>query len=268
MRLPTWLLLTIFSVLFIPAAQAQVMIEQGKVVIRANPGETIVNTLPVHNTSEQDAITLRAYWEDFMYIEPFTGDKEFTPAGTSDRSASRWINFSPQQFTLDPRGSKLISYSIQVPADAKGGYYGVLFFEEGGGTAQTRVGVSVVTRIGALFFIETTNSTYKGQLENLEFSGKEFKGDFANLGDVVLIPDSTYYILDKEGLVAERGEMPKFYLAPGKKTAAKFTAAEKLSAGDYTAVLTFDFGGGENYTYEFDFTKSADGSIAITKVAS
>lgn len=268
MRSSRWFLTIVFIALFVSQAHAQVMIEQGKVVIRANPGETIVNTLPVHNTSEQSAITLRAYWEDFTYVEPFTGDKEFSPAGTTDRSASRWVNFSPQEFTLDPKGSKLISYSIQVPQDAKGGYYGVLFFEEGGGNPQGRVGVSIVTRIGALFFIETTNSTHKGQLENLEFSEKEFKGDFTNLGDVMLIPDSTYYLLDKEGLVAERGEIAKFYLAPQKKTAVKFSAGEKLAAGSYTAVLTFDFGAGESYTYEFDFDKAADGSVKITKVAS
>jgi len=267
MRSHIWLATFVFTVLFINQANAQVMIEQGKVVIRANPGETIVNTLPIYNTSEQSAISLRAYWEDFMYIEPFNGDKEFTPAGTSDRSASRSVNFSPQEFTLDPKGSKLISYSIQVPQDAKGGYYGVLFFEEGGGNAQGRVGVSIVTRIGALFFIETTNSAHTGKIENLAFSDQEFKGDFTNTGDAILMPDSTYYIMDKDGLVAERGEITKFYLAPEKTTAFKFSAGEKLSAGNYTVVLTFDFGGGESYTYEFDYTKAVDGSVKITKIA-
>ncbi len=268
MRSSNWFLAAIFTVFFVAQAHAQVMIEQGKVVIRANPGETIVNTLPIHNNSDKGSITLRAYWEDFMYVAPFNGEKEFSPSGTTDTSASRWVNFSPQQFTLDAKGSKLINYSIQVPQDAKGGYYGVLFFEEGGGSAQGRVGMSIVTRIGALFFIETTNSTRKGLIENLEFQDKEFKCDFSNLGDVVLIPDATFYILDKEGLVAERGEITKFYLAPGKKTPVKFTAGAKLAAGDYTAVLTFDFGGGENYTYEFDFNKAVDGSAKVTKVAS
>jgi len=267
MRSPIWLLTFVFTVLFISQANAQVMIEQGKVVIRANPGETIVNTLPIHNTSEQSPITLRVYWEDFMYIEPFNGDKEFMPAGTSDRSASRWVNFSPQEFTLDPKGSKLISYSIQVPQDAKGGYYGVLFLEEGGGDAQGSVGVSIVTRIGALFFIETTNSSRTCKIENLAFSDQEFKGDFMNTGDAVLIPDSTYYIIDKDGLVAERGEIAKFYLAPEKTTAVKFSAGDKLAVGSYTVVLTFDFGGGESYTYEFDYTKATDGSVKVTKIA-
>ena len=244
-------------------AYAQVMIEQGKVTIRANPGETIVNRLPIHNTSAANSINLRAYWEDFIYTEPFAGEKDFMAAGTSEYSASRWINFSPLQFTLQPKGSQMISYSIQVPADAKGGYYGVLFLEEGGGKSDGNIGVSVVTRIGALFFIEVTNSSHKCKVDNVKFADKKFIGNFTNLGDVILIPDATYYILDQEGLVAERGEIKKFYLPPQKTATFDVETGEKLPAGKYTAVFTFDFGGNDNFTYEFDFEKSKDNIISI-----
>lgn len=249
-------------------AYAQVMIEQGKVIIKANPGETIVNKLPIHNTSTTNSINLRAYWEDFIYTEPFAGEKDFMAAGTSEYSASRWINFSPQQFTLQPKGSQMISYSIQIPVDAKGGYYGVLFLEEGEGKMDSNIGVSVVTRVGALFFIEVTNSTRKCKVDNLKFADKKFSGDFANLGDVILIPDATYYILDEEGLVAERGEIKKFYLPPQKTAIFEVETGEKLPAGKFTAIFTFDFGGGENFTYEFDFEKSEDQVIVISSLPS
>lgn len=247
-------------------ATAQVMIEQGKVIIKASPGETIVNKLPIHNTSTTNSINLRAYWEDFIYTDPFAGEKDFMAAGTSEYSASRWINFSPQQFTLQSKGSQMISYSIQVPADAKGGYYGVLFLEEGGGKTDGNIGVSVVTRVGALFFIEITNSIRKCKVDNLQFADKKFSGNFTNLGDVILIPDATYYILNQEGLVAERGEIKKFYLPPQKTASFNVETGEKLPAGKFTAVLTFDFGGGENFTYEFEFDKTEDQMIAITNL--
>ncbi len=245
-------------------ANAQIMIEQGKVVIKAKAGETIVNTLPIYNLSDTDSLNLRVYWEDFVYVQPFDGTKEFTAVGTTGYSVGSWVNFSPQQFTLKPKDSKTISYSIQVPVDAKGGYYGVLFVEEGTKSSGT-VGVGLVTRVGSLFFIETDNSIRKGKVENLKFSGKELSGDFLNLGDVVLIPDATYYILDKEGLVAERGEIKKFYLPPAKTTAFKIPIGEKLATGDFMAVLSFDFREGENLTYEFDFHKDQDGQMRITK---
>ncbi|MCB9757894.1 MAG: hypothetical protein H6753_05680 [Candidatus Omnitrophica bacterium] len=249
-------------------ACAQVMIEQGKVIIKANPGETIVNKLPIHNTSGTNSINLRAYWEDFIYTAPFAGEKDFMAAGTSEYSASRWINFSPQQFTLQSKGSQMISYSIQVPVDAKGGYYGVLFLEEGGGNPDGNIGVSVVTRVGALFFIEITNSVRKCKIEHLKYADKKFSGDFTNLGDVILIPDSTYYILDQEGLVAERGEIKKFYLPPQKTAAFDVEIGEKLPVGKFTAVLTFDFGASENFTYEFDFEKTDDKMIIMSKTTS
>ncbi|MCB9771729.1 MAG: hypothetical protein H6754_04205 [Candidatus Omnitrophica bacterium] len=251
---------------FSSVAYAQIMLEEGKIIIRANPGETIVNVLPVHNMSTTNTVNLRAYWEDFNYVEPFDGTKDFTPSGTSERSASRWVNFSPQQFSLEAKGSKKISYSIQVPTDAKGGYYGVLFFEEGTGQAEGQVGVSIVTRVGALFFIETTTSSRKGKVENLKFEENHFSGDFVNLGDVILIPDSTYYLMNDEGIVAYRGEIKKFYLAAGKAANFQVPVSKELASGKYTAVLTFDFGNGENETQEFDFRKTSDGSISIEKV--
>lgn len=258
------ILLAIIIGLFICSSQAsaQVMIEQGKVVIKANPGESVVNALTVHNTGK-DALILRVYWEDFLYIEPFNGTKKFMAAGTSDRSMNSWLTFSPQQFTLEAASTKKINYSVLVPENAKGGYYGVLFIEASGAQSKDQIGLTIVTRMGSLFFVETTNSTWKGRVENLKFGEKEFAADFVNEGDVVLIPDATYYYLDKEGLVAERGEIKKFYLAPGKTVGFKVPVGEALAANDYTAILTFDFGGGNNVTHEFDFKKSADGAIAI-----
>ncbi len=272
MRADTFLFqstMAVFALLFfIPIASAQVMIEQGKVVIKANPGETIVDSLTIHNTSKKDNTILRVYWEDFMYVEPYDGTKEFVASGTSDRSLSKWVNFSPQEFTIEPLGSKKITYSIQIPENAKGGYYGVLFVEDAGAKSKDRYGVSIVTRMGSLFFVETSNSSRQAKIENLKYSDKGFTGDFVSKSDMVLIPDSTYYIINKEGLVAERGEIKKFYLAPQKTAAFKIPTGEKLAAGDYSAVLTFDFGDGENLTHEIDFSKDANGNINITKSSS
>ncbi len=259
-----WQLL-LAGVFFIPTASAQIMVEQGKVVLKVNPGETAVDTLTVHNTSKKDSMILRVYWEDFAYVEPFDGKKEFLAAGTSPRSLSQWINFSPQEFTIEALGTKKITYSVQVPENAKGGYYGVLFIEDAGAKAKDRFGVSIVTRVGSLFFVETTNSTRQGKIANLKYADKLFVGDFMNLGDVTLIPESTYYLIDKEGIVAERGDINKFYLTAGQTASFHVPISEKLPVGDYTAVLTFDFGDGENISAEFDFHKYEDGSISITK---
>lgn len=262
-RLVLGITLFLSIAVFVPEVLAQVMIEQGKVVLKVNPGETVVDTITIDNTSKTTPITLRVYWNDFMYIAPFDGTKEFNPAGTSERSLNNWITFSPQQFTIEPLGSKKVSYSLQVPATAKGGYYGVLFLENAEAKNTNKIGMTVVTRLGALFFVETTNSSRKAVVANRKYADKNFQAEFTNLGDVVLIPDATYYFLDKNGLVAQRGEIKKFYLAAQKKANFKVPVDEKLAAGQYTAILTFDFGDNESFTDEFDFIKADNGTITI-----
>ncbi len=259
----------ILVIILAPSASAQLMIEQGKVVIRANPGETVVNTITVHNTSRDISLHLRAYWEDFVYVAPYDkGDKDFTAAGTGPYSASRFVNFSPQEFTLKPLEKNKVSYSVQMPASAKGGYYGTLFLEEAGGKPSGRIGVSLVTRIGSLFFIESTNSKKTAVIDNHQVNGNEITADFTNTGDVIMIPDSTDYIMDKEGMVADRGDISKFYLPPGKKTPFKITLKKDLPAGTYTSVSTFDLGDGDTITDELDFAKAADGKITLLPKAS
>lgn len=250
--------------LFSSNVYAQIMIEQGKIVIKANPAEAVVNTITVHNTSKAAAIHLRAYWEDFVYIAPFDeGKKDFTAAGTGPYSASRFVNFSPQEFTIKPGGTQKISYAIQMPEDAKGGYYGTLFLEESGAKASTKIGVSIVTRIGSLFFIESTDSKKTAVMDNHQVNGNQITADFTNTGNVIMIPDSTYYVLDKEGMVADRGDIKKFYLPPDKKVPYKIDLSKDLSPGPYTLISTFDLGDGESLTDELEFVKNADATISI-----
>lgn len=262
--LASFILISLFS----STGYAQVMIEQGKIVIKANPAESVVNTITVHNTSKEAAIHLRAYWEDFVYIAPFDeGKKDFTAAGTGPYSASRFVNFSPQEFTIKPGGTQKVSYAIQMPEDAKGGYYGTLFLEESGEKATSKIGVSIVTRIGSLFFIESTDSKKTGLIDNHQVAGNQITADFTNTGNVIMIPDSTYYVLDKDGMVADRGDIKKFYLPPDKKFSYKIDLNKDLSAGAYTLISTFDLGDGENLTDELDFVKNVDATIAITPKA-
>lgn len=248
------------------SALAEIMIEQGKIEIRANPGETIVDTITVHNTSKNQPMRLRVSWEDFTYVEPYDGKKEFMAQGTGPNSASGWVTYSPQEFTLEALATKKITYSFQIPETAKGGYYGVLLLQEGGDSNPGQIGVSIVTRVGSLFFIETTNSNKIAKIENVAVAGKTFTADFLNQGDVIMIPNATFYVLDKDGLVADRGEIKKFYLPPGAKTNFEVAFSDKLAAGNYSIILTFDLGEGSSVVKEIEFSQSDKGDLTIVKV--
>src|SRR6476469_304367 len=54
-------------------------------------------------------------------------EKVFSSPGTSPRSAANWIQVVPDHVEVGPNGTQKRKASVTPPADAKGGYYAVLF---------------------------------------------------------------------------------------------------------------------------------------------
>jgi P pilus assembly chaperone PapD len=247
---------------FIGTANAQFFIEEGKVVVPISPGERVSKTLLVHNTSNE-SLTLRAYWEDFQYQAPFDGAKLFLAAGTAPGSASQWITYSPQQFTIPPSGQQKVEYMVTAPATLKGGHYGVLFFEKAGEPIKDATGVKLVSRVGCLFFIEAKDKKKVAALQNIKISSGTVSGDFVNKGDVVLIPQTTYYIMDDQGVVADRGEIKKLYVPPAATASWEIPLIPGLAAGHFTMVINADMEDGDVVVKEVDFVKDAKGKLTI-----
>ena len=150
-------LFAVGMVAFPHLASAQLVIEQGKVREVVKSGQTLTGSITVHNRSKTP-MNVVTYWEDFIYIPPFAGNKKFLPAGASDNSCSGWVNFSPRQFSLAPFAKQKVNYTINVPAKASGGYYGVLLFELRDNLDPLNgIGMKIVSRVGTLFFIETVD---------------------------------------------------------------------------------------------------------------
>lgn len=241
------------------------MIEKGKVEISADQRETFIDTIIVHNTGDK-LVSARAYWEDFMYVEPFNGNKKFSPAGSTKYSCAQWVNYNPQEFTIPPFGKREISYVINVPPEARGGYYGVLFFEDNKPTKQEQTGFRIVTRVGCLFFIETKGSAKEAEVNNLGIINSRLQGNIANKGETILIPHGIFYIMNKEGLVVDRGELEKKYIPPAEEASFEKEISENLPMGEYMLVLTFDLGKGDAIVREIDFEKGASSDINVTQI--
>ncbi len=252
----------LFGLCFSSSLWAQILIEEGKVVLSISPQEKISNTITVHNTSAEP-MTVRAYWEDFKYQPPFDGKKVFLPAGTTENSMTRWVQFSPQEFSLAPFTKKKVSYTISVPKEVQGGYYGVFFFEQSSGKTKEATGVTLVTRVGSLFFLEAKEHIKSGQISDLEFKDHQLTGSFLNKGNVTITPRGVFYFMDKEGLVIDRGEIQQFYLPSGQSTVFMANLSQKLSEGTYNLVLTFDLMDGAYLVKEVDFSLSKSGEFQI-----
>lgn len=246
------------SLVWAAPAGATVLIQKGKIRLNVKPGEKIIDSMTVYNTKNKP-IEVRAYWQDFRYVQPYDGTKEFLPSGSLDYTCHDWVSFNPKRFRLPPFGSIEISYSINVPADAKGGHYGVMFFEAGAEQAGGQAGLSIVTRIGSLFFLETNDKSKASQVTGLKATPDGFAGTFENQGNVILIPAGNFYVMDAEGLIVERGEMAKMYLPPGASKAFEIKLGKDFPKGKATTVVTFDLEDGVSFVKEIDFTKDTSG---------
>lgn len=258
----------IFLSLWVSTADAQLLVEQGKVRFTVTPNKTIMNQVVIHNTTK-NAVKVKAYWEDFIYTAPYKGEKDFFPAGSGKYSCASWVNFMPREFTIPPYGQQNIDYTFRVPADAHGGYYGVLFLESSGtGEIPEGVtrGVNIVTRVGALFFLETKDKD-KACTINIVGAGKEgINGKFFNKGNVFLLPQGVYYLLNDEGIVADRGDLSRGYTVPGSEWDFVIPYPKNLAAGRYHMVLTIDLEDEVSQVVEFDLSKDAQGQYQLSNI--
>jgi hypothetical protein len=243
------------------AAHAQLFLEDGKVKLAVSGGEHTTGTLLIHNTSAQPA-DVKVYWEDFEYKAPYDGTKNFLPAGTAPASASQWVTFSPQVFSMPAFGQQKIDYTVSAPAQVGEGHYGVLFFERSSDPLQNEGGVTLVTRVGCLFFIEPKDKAKKAEVQ-VGIKGTSVNATFINQGNVILIPRTTYYITQKDGLVLLRGEGKRLYVPPGASAPLEIAFKKKLNPGVYTLVVNSDLEEGDVVVKEIGLTVDASGEYTI-----
>jgi len=243
-------------------AQAQLFLENGKVVLAVSGGEHLNGTLIVHNTSSQQA-DIRVYWEDFEYKPPYDGTKNFLPAGTAPLSASQWVTFLPQTFSIPAFGQQKVDYTVAVPSVIQGGHYGVLFFEKSSNPLNNGEGVTLVTRVGCLFFIEPKNKNKKAVLQNISLKVNSIMASFINQGNVILLPRTTYYIMNGDGLILLRGETKKVYVPPQATAPLEISFKKPLKQGQYTLVVNSDLDEGDVAVKEIILAVDAAGQITI-----
>jgi hypothetical protein len=246
-------------------ADAQLFLEQGKVTLAVSGGEHTNGSLLIHNTSSEKAY-IKVYWEDFEYKSPYDGTKDFLPAGTAPASASQWVTFSPQTFTMSAFGRQSIDYTVSVPNSIQEGHYGVLFFERSSDPLTSNAGVSLVTRVGCLFFIEPKNKDKNAALQDIKLTANSLTAKFVNQGNVILIPHTTYYMMQEGGLVLLRGDSKKLYVPPGVSAPLEILLKKKLDPGSYTLVVNSDLEEGDVVVKEIGLAVDAAGQLTIGKV--
>jgi len=74
----------------------------------------------------------------------------------------------------------------------------------------------------------------------------------------------TFYVMDANGKVLDRGQSAEAYLMPADKRPLELKFSPNLPQGDYTAVVTFDLQDNDVFTKEIDFSLSSTGEVKVT----
>ncbi len=259
------IVIIIFLLIICPNAFSfNMRIDTRKVKLEVEPNQVYRGGIRIDNPTK-DAVRVRVYLEDFKYIKPFDGTKDFFPPGSTENACAKWISFSPQEFTLAPFAKTNVNYIVTVPKDVSGGYYAVQFFETALGEMpdpkSQEKNLLVKGRIGSLFLVETKDSIRKTDIEDISSIGNKIQGRLRNKGNTVLSGKGSFYVMDNKGEVFDRGVIKEMYLSSGDSTDIAFELGDSIPIGDYTLIISLDLGEGNVYVKEVGFSKNTRGQI-------
>lgn len=263
------------SILFFGAvsfAVAGIRIDSPKVRVSAKPGSYASGEIKVDNTGQRE-IPIKVYLEDWVYAHA-DGSKDFMPKGTTALSCSNWITFYPADFKLAAGKSQIIRYTVNIPPDAGGGHYSVMFFETESGEIEraqkdgSTAFVKVLNRIGALFYAEAEGTVdKKAEIRSLDIRQRlnDFivSAAFVNTGNTDITASGTFDVLDNSGFVYVRGCFGDTYTLPGDKAEWRSTApSTNLKPGTYDILITLDFQHGGSLVQEAGFVIDPQGNVS------
>ncbi len=174
-------------------------------------------------------------------------------AGTMERSASLWIQFTPAEVTVPAFGSAVIKAVITVPSSATGSFYTVPIFEGVPVQKQQIVAASTASAsIGVRFRGLIMLTTEKGSEYNVEImdaklsptvsSGEvELNLDLRNRGTAYAKTRTKYAILDSSGKLVAHGGIPEKRLLPSQRKTVSGKWAGTLPSGSYNCVVTVSY---------------------------
>jgi hypothetical protein len=178
-------------------------------------------------------------------------------AGTSQRSASLWIQFSHEELIVEAHSSGSVNALVTVPRNAAGSYYSVPVFEAMPAdpivakatlakvsTANARIGL----RFNALMMLTTLDAAEY----NLEIVGGRITAptastelalelDLRNRGNTHVSVRGAFAILNSYGVLVGRGSIKEKTFLPEQKNILPAGWAGDLPPGSYTSVITLSY---------------------------
>lgn len=216
--------------------------------LTANPGDVLTNNLKVYNPTDS-IIGMKMEVEDFTVVGEM-GEVRIKPAETETYSLARWITAEPDEFILEPKEQKFVSFTINIPENAEpGGHYGSILATTKRIISEEISGPSIAQKVGALVLLTVSGET-KEELIVKDFSCSSFSEygpikfsiRFENTGTVHVRPKGFVTITDWQGKKAADVVFPQNNVIPGAIRKIETSWDKKWLAGRYTATLIGNYG--------------------------
>ncbi len=161
-----------------------------------NPGDRTEGQLKFINDGETP-LSITVTTQDFL-VEDTHGTPIVLPAGTLGKrfSAAAWIGVLPSTFTVAPHQKQIVTFYLNVPADARpGGHYAAIVYSPSNLLGVKGTGASVQTKIGTLFSLDVAGQiTEEAVVSNFTSDGFSEYGpvhiftQIKNYGDLHIKP--------------------------------------------------------------------------------
>jgi hypothetical protein len=235
----------------------------------AKPGERYDGSIMVKNDSEEPA-EVKVYQTDYLFA--CDGTNNYADPGTTARSNAKWVTFNPSFFTVPPRSTATVNYTVQVPLDAAekklvGSYWSMLMIEGiAKGSAESAIqkdnkkpqmGIRQTIRYGVQVATHIAQTGTKkidfldAKLVTKDDGKKLLQVDIGNSGEVWVRPTMYVELFDDKGV--SKGKFPgvAYRLYPGTSV-RQMIDLSSVAKGLYKALVVIDAGGEDAYGAEYN----------------
>jgi len=239
-----WLMAMLFLIASVNVEA--VSVQPSVVKIQVNHGETKNGTFDLYNRADKE-VYIKVQLKDWS-VDPRSAKREFVAAGKESRSLTDWVIIEPEGFLLGADKHQIVRYTVKVPKDAKGGYWGLACFVTK--PLKKKGGVVAAGEVVSFMGLEVINTLEKKiEIRNIQAyndaNGMKLKVSVKNTGNVPLFmpaPDGKFVIKNSKNKTVAKGDLNGQMILPQELMDYATTDPVKLAKGEYTAIIFFDYG--------------------------
>lgn len=241
------------------------MVDPASALFTAEPGDDVEGSLRVTNPTDQP-MRLRVYLSDWE-LDP-AGAFVFAEPGTMVGSSSTWLAYEPAVIELGPRATVTVRYAATVPRDVDPGTHRTVLFVESepGDPAPGQAAATFSVRVGHVVYIDVPPLTRNGAILGIFGEPPVEATDpyrltvlYGNPGNAVTAVEGRFTLRNDRGDVVIDAAIDREVVLPGAQRTFTVDVRGPLTAGNYTALVVFDYGDEEQQVAgTYDFTLEVD----------